>query len=153
MAKGIRRKFRLISLDSMPTSASSGYSETPLAKKLGYQASTRVVLVGAPNDYLVMIEPLAPEVLFERTATSGTGLAHVFVTERAALAKELVVSARNSSPRLRSGCRGQRSHPSNSATAGLRRHQSLRSQPSMVGAQTRRAPRASAKECGLTFAR
>lgn len=73
----------------MPTSASSGYSGTPLAKKLGYKASTRVVLVGAPNDYLAMIEPVAAEVVFERSATYGTDLAHVFVTERAALAKEL----------------------------------------------------------------
>ena len=73
----------------MPTSASPGYSGTPLAKKLGYKASTRVLLIGAPNDYLAMIEPLAAEVVFERSATSGTDLAHVFVTERAALAKEL----------------------------------------------------------------
>ena len=73
----------------MPTSASSGYSGTPLAKKLGYKASTRVVLVGAPNDYLAMIEPFAAEVVFERSATYGTDLAHVFVTERAALAKQL----------------------------------------------------------------
>lgn len=73
----------------MPTSASPGYSGTPLAKKLGYKASNRVVLIGAPDDYLAMVEPLPEEVIFERTATSGTDLAHVFVTERAALAKEL----------------------------------------------------------------
>ena len=73
----------------MPTSASSGYSGTPLAKKLGYKASTRVVLVGAPNDYMAMLEPFGADVVFERSATYGTDLAHVFVTERSALAKEL----------------------------------------------------------------
>ena len=86
---GLDESFRLISLGSMRTSASSGYSGTPLAKKLGYKASTRVVLIGAPNDYLAMIKPLAADVVFKRTATSGTDLAHVFVTERAVLAKQL----------------------------------------------------------------
>ena len=73
----------------MPTSASPGYSGTPLAKKLGYRASSRVVLIGAPSDYLALVGPLPEEVVFERTATSGTDLAHVFITERAVLAKEL----------------------------------------------------------------
>jgi hypothetical protein len=73
----------------MATFPSPGYSGTPLAKKLGYKASSRATLVGAPEGYLAMVEPLPEGVVFERTATSKTDLAHIFATEREALARGL----------------------------------------------------------------
>ncbi len=75
----------------MATSAAppAGYSGTPLAKKLGYKASTRAVLVGAPEGYAAMVDPLPEGVVFERAPTPKTDLVHLFVTERAALAKYL----------------------------------------------------------------
>jgi hypothetical protein len=73
----------------MPTSASSGYSGTPLARKLGYRAAWRVVLVGAPPDYMAWVAPLPEDVVFEPTVTSETDLVHLFVTERQVLAGEL----------------------------------------------------------------
>ncbi len=75
----------------MATSAAppAGYSGTPLAKKLGYKASTRAVLVGAPEGYAAMVDPLPEGVVFERAPTSKTNLVHLFVTERAALVKYL----------------------------------------------------------------
>jgi hypothetical protein len=75
----------------MTSPASSGYSGTPLAKKLGYKASTRALVIAAPANYLAMLEPLPDAVLFEKAPSAATDLAHVFVTERRVLAKELGV--------------------------------------------------------------
>lgn len=68
---------------------SPGYSGTPLARKLGYKAAASVVTVGAPADYFAMLEPLPEGVVFQRTATSGTDLVHLFVIEREELARHL----------------------------------------------------------------
>jgi hypothetical protein len=82
----------------MPTSASPGYSGTPLAKKLGYKPSSSVALIGAPDDYLAMVEPLPDAVAFERAPTSKTDLVHLFATDRALLAKHLQVLRKKLAP-------------------------------------------------------
>jgi hypothetical protein len=67
-----------------------GYSGTPLAKKLGIKAGTKLVTVGdVPDGYTSWLGPLP-----ERATISGRGKApfeavHVFVTRRADLAKHL----------------------------------------------------------------
>lgn len=66
-----------------------GYSGIPLAKKLGYKPASRAALIDVPKDYLALVEPLPPDVVFERTATAQTDLVHVFVTERDPLARQL----------------------------------------------------------------
>jgi hypothetical protein len=38
-----------------------GHSETPLAKKLGLKEGSHLALVGAPDDYAVLIEPVPTE--------------------------------------------------------------------------------------------
>lgn len=73
----------------MRTSASPGYSGTPLAKKLGYKPSSQAVLISAPADYLAMVQPLPEGVVFQSAANQETDLVHVFVTEREELAKRL----------------------------------------------------------------
>ena len=73
----------------MPTIAIAGYSGTPLAKKLGYKPASRVALIGAPDDYMTMVEPLPDAVAFDGAPTSKTDFVHLFVTERAALAKHI----------------------------------------------------------------
>ena len=40
----------------------AGYSGTPLAKKLGIEAESRVVAVGAPKGYRALLELLVREV-------------------------------------------------------------------------------------------
>lgn len=72
-----------------PATVTAGYSGTPLAKKLGYKASFRVAVLGAPKDYADWLAPLPEGVTFERSATSKTDLIHVFVTEQSDLAKRL----------------------------------------------------------------
>jgi hypothetical protein len=68
----------------------TGYSGTPLVKKLGFKPGTRVLVVGdVPKDYKALVSPLP-----ERVSISGSGkppyaAVHVFVTKRAELEKRL----------------------------------------------------------------
>ena len=73
----------------MATPAAVGYSATPLARKLGYKAASRALLIGAPPGYMAMVAPLPDDLVFERKASARTDLVHVFATERASLAKVL----------------------------------------------------------------
>jgi hypothetical protein len=69
----------------MSTTASAGYSGTPLAKKLGLKAGQRIWLADAPPGYLDLVAPLPPGVVFEAKPHAQTDLAHVFVTDEARL--------------------------------------------------------------------
>jgi hypothetical protein len=82
----------------MATAGSSGYSGTPLVKKLGYKAAMSAVAIGAPADYLAMLAPLPPSVTFSKAAGSGTDLVHVFLTEREELAKQLTALRKKLKP-------------------------------------------------------
>jgi hypothetical protein len=68
---------------------STGYSGTPLAKKLGIVAGTRVVSIGAPKEYREWLAPLPEGVSFGRAVDAKTPVVHLFTTERAVLAQEL----------------------------------------------------------------
>ena len=71
-------------------STSAGYSGTPLAKRLGIVADARVVAKHAPNDYVQLLEPLPPGVIFQARLSKGTDLVHIFVARKSALTKELI---------------------------------------------------------------
>lgn len=73
----------------MPQVTTTGYSGTPLAKKLGYRDAMRVHVRGAPADYRRLLEPLPAAVRFEDEPDAQTQLAHTFVDRRHALAKDL----------------------------------------------------------------
>jgi hypothetical protein len=73
----------------MGTSASPGYSGTPLAKKLGYKSFGHAVLIDAPADYLAMVQPLPEDVVFQGAVAQETDLVHLFATKRKELAKQL----------------------------------------------------------------
>jgi hypothetical protein len=49
----------------LQSSTTAGYSGTPLAKKLGIKAHTRVLLFDAPKDYAQLVVPLPDDVTFE----------------------------------------------------------------------------------------
>lgn len=55
----------------------SGYSGTPLAKKLGIKAGDRIYLYNAPENYHALVEPL-PENVSETTDPEKADLLHVF---------------------------------------------------------------------------
>lgn len=69
--------------------APHGYSGTPLAKKLGIVAGTRVVARNAPAAYEQLVAPLPPGVSIGPSVTRSTDLIHVFVVDRSSLEKEL----------------------------------------------------------------
>lgn len=74
-----------------PAGAAAGYSGTPLAKKLGIRAGTVVLLLDAPEGYRQWLDPLPEGVRFDgdARAAAAAGLAHLFVTRRADLARHL----------------------------------------------------------------
>jgi Protein of unknown function (DUF3052) len=68
----------------------SGYSGTPLAKKLGMMPACRVVVIAAPADYLQWLAPLPQGVIFAKKISLKTDLIHLFCDQRADLQKHLV---------------------------------------------------------------
>jgi hypothetical protein len=73
----------------MTAPAPSGYSGTPLARKLGIKEAHRVFLAGAPDAYRDLLAPLPPSVQFVNRPDATVDVAHVFVTRREDLARQL----------------------------------------------------------------
>jgi hypothetical protein len=67
----------------------AGYSGTPLARKLGIQAGSRVHLAGAPSGYRGWLQPIPEAVSFQARLSATTDLVHAFFTRRAELARAL----------------------------------------------------------------
>lgn len=67
----------------------TGYSETPLVKKLGIREGFRVVTVDAPPNYRRLVSPLPAAVKFTPSANFTTSLVHLFVTNREKLQRML----------------------------------------------------------------
>lgn len=72
----------------------SGYSGTPLAKKLGIHAHARVFVRAAPDDYRELLAPLPEGVQSVRRIDARTDLIHLFATRAAALARSLTGARR-----------------------------------------------------------
>jgi hypothetical protein len=72
-----------------PRPAAAGYSGTPLARKLGIQASSRVLMCNAPEGFASLLEPLPDNVAFDDAAGPGVDIAHVFLTQRDELSAQL----------------------------------------------------------------
>ena len=71
----------------LKAAGASGYSGTPLAKKLGIKEASRVFATGAPREYRRSLEPLPTGVRFETHPGPRVDIAHVFVTQKEELAK------------------------------------------------------------------
>lgn len=67
----------------------SGYSATPLPKKLGITGSTQVTLIGAPPEYESLLGKVAAGAGLGVPLSAKTDLVHVFVTQRDELAVHL----------------------------------------------------------------
>jgi hypothetical protein len=67
----------------------AGYSGTPLARKLGIGADTRLLPIHAPDDYATLLAPLPPGVRIDRRAGERADIVHVFVTRQAELKRQL----------------------------------------------------------------
>jgi hypothetical protein len=68
---------------------STGYSGTPLAKKLGFKPGLRVAAPGAPPNYRKLLAPLPEGVEFQTRVSKTTDLVHLFTTSKAEVAKSL----------------------------------------------------------------
>ena len=68
---------------------STGYSGTPLWKKLGLKAGQRVSAPGAPANYRKLLAPLPDGIEFQARIARNTDLVHLFTTSKAELAKKL----------------------------------------------------------------
>jgi Protein of unknown function (DUF3052) len=68
---------------------STGYSGTPLVKKLGIGANARVCTKNAPDKYNRLLEPLPSGVSFHAKPSESTDVVHVFVDRKRTLLKEL----------------------------------------------------------------
>jgi hypothetical protein len=73
----------------------SGYSGTPLAKKLGIRAHTRLVVRAAPDNYRALLAPLPEGVQSARRIDARTDLIHLFATRATALTQGLAAARRN----------------------------------------------------------
>jgi hypothetical protein len=73
----------------------AGYSGTPLAKKLGIKADTRLLPLSAPEEYAALLAPLPPGVRFDRRAGEGVDIVHLFVTRRTELKRQLTALRRS----------------------------------------------------------
>ena len=60
----------------------TGYSGTPLAKKLGIKEGFVVLAVDAPRNYQALLEPLPPKTNITGKAASGFDLIHLFTNSR-----------------------------------------------------------------------
>jgi hypothetical protein len=67
----------------------AGYSGTPLVKKLGIKSGSEVLLVGAPDRYRHLLDPLPPAVRFVSRLSSSTDVIHFFSAQRTELEKAL----------------------------------------------------------------
>ena len=82
----------------MTPASGSGYSGTLLAKKLGVRDGACVWPMAAPENYHALLEPLPPGVRFVARLSKGVDIAHLFCTQRAALADALGKCRRTLAP-------------------------------------------------------
>lgn len=69
---------------------SAGYSGTPLSRKLGIKAGSKVLVVASPHDYFELLEPIPDAVEFVSRLSSSTDIIHLFTTRKSELQKKLV---------------------------------------------------------------
>jgi hypothetical protein len=72
----------------------SGYSGTPLARKLGIRAHARLFLQAAPENYPELVAPLPQGVRSVSRIDERTDLIHLFATRSTALARALTAARR-----------------------------------------------------------
>ncbi len=68
----------------------SGYSQTPLAKKLGIKENFTIKLVNVPDYYLQLFSDFPANVQIVTDTKSKKDLIHLFATDAAMLTKEIV---------------------------------------------------------------
>lgn len=73
----------------MTGSVAPGYSGTPLSRKLGIQAGTRLLTLGVPPEYARILGSLPAGVVLTSRASATVDIAHLFTVRRAELGRRL----------------------------------------------------------------
>jgi hypothetical protein len=68
---------------------STGYSGTPLARKLGITESCHLAVRNAPDNYLDLLMPLPTNVVFDKKISSQTMIVHLFTDAKTELYNQL----------------------------------------------------------------
>jgi hypothetical protein len=68
-----------------PAALAAGYSGTPLAKKLGIKAGSRLLLIDAPPSFATLLEPLPEAVELVAKSTAATDIVHLFCRQKSVL--------------------------------------------------------------------
>lgn len=76
----------------------AGYSSTPLAKKLGIKAGSRIALVNAPRDFDQVLGDLPEEAQIVRRLASALDIIVFFVLSERALARDFAKLAKRLLP-------------------------------------------------------
>jgi hypothetical protein len=76
----------------------AGYSNTPLAQKLGIKSGSNVLITGAPAGYLKSLEPLPAGVRIANRLSASVDVAHLFTADKAALENSLAAFRRKLGP-------------------------------------------------------
>jgi hypothetical protein len=80
------------------TTQMSGYSGTPLAKKLGIKSGFRVKTKNAPPAYQNLLRPIPDDVSFSANFRSDIDLWHLFTSSRKELAQQLATAQKQIRP-------------------------------------------------------
>jgi hypothetical protein len=67
----------------------AGYSATPLSKKLGIKAQSRVRVEHAPDNYIDLLQPLPEGVNISQRLTSNIDIWHIFTKSKDELGRKL----------------------------------------------------------------
>ncbi len=67
----------------------TGYSGTPLAKKLGIRAASRVRITGAPENFEDLLSPLPDQVQISKSIRKDIDIWHFFTKSTAELRTQL----------------------------------------------------------------
>lgn len=76
----------------------TGYSGTPLTKKLGIKEGSKVLVVGAPEGYAKLLDPLPDAVQFASRFSDATDIVHIFTDQKAELQRALAVFRKGLKP-------------------------------------------------------
>lgn len=75
--------------DAQEGAMATGYSGTPLIKKLGLKEPMLLAVIGSPSPYETIVGNLPSGVTLASAATKAVDMVHVFATRRVALSKQL----------------------------------------------------------------
>lgn len=76
----------------------AGYSGTPLAKKLGIVAGSRIFLSDAPKNYMELVAPLPEGVRVASKIDGETDIVHIFSVQRTRLTAALRTTLKRLKP-------------------------------------------------------